>query len=61
MKRTLSLKREALTSLTTAEMAAFGGAGDPQPTPPVYAPPTWRDCIGFSMLVCTLHGSACYC
>lgn len=38
MKRTLSLRRESLTELTTDELASFGGAGptDPQPTPPQY-------------------------
>ena len=44
--RTLSLKREALTALTEPELAAFGGAGDTQPTPPNYAPTTpVRDCL----------------
>ena len=54
MKRTLSLTREALTSLTTDEMAAFGAAGDPQPTPPIYAPRTLppRECLADSALVC---------
>ncbi|HEV2891187.1 MAG TPA: hypothetical protein VGX28_12500 [Frankiaceae bacterium] len=37
MKRSLSLKREALVALTTDEMT-FVGAGEsgPQPTPPVW-------------------------
>ena len=37
MKRTLSLKRETLTDLTTAELADIAGANGitgPQPTPP---------------------------
>jgi hypothetical protein len=41
MKRTLSLKREALTPLTTDELSQLHAAGPdtdgcPQPTPPVY-------------------------
>lgn len=47
MKRTLSLKREALIELTTEEMAAFAGASPPDPTPPVFLPHTLnpRECL----------------
>jgi hypothetical protein len=40
MKRTLTLKRESLTPLTTDELAMLvaAGDGDPEPTPPVFAP-----------------------
>ena len=65
MKRTLSLKREQLTALTTDELAAFRGAGEgePQPTPPQYAPTAPLDrCLPTvfpiaSCVVCT--GTTC--
>jgi len=63
MRRTLSLKRETLTSLTTAEMAAFGGAGNQEPTTQEHAPTLpLADCFGTlqnSKLVCT--GTTCNC
>ena len=58
MKRTLSLKRETLTDLTTAELAYIAG-GDPtgpQPTPPVYVL-TYR-CTE-SNIVCLTRYTAC--
>ncbi len=59
MKRTLTLKRESLTVLTTEEMSFFGaGEGDPQPTPPIWAPRTLvvKECLATtqdSMVVCS--------
>ena len=66
MKRTLTLKRETLTSLTTDELAAVAaGAGPtgPEPTPPVYA--VTHTCFD-SNVVCwgpyLTQGSSCdYC
>ena len=59
MKRTLTLKRESLASLTTREMAAFGGAAagplDVQSMP-------LRDCVGTlqnTKVICT--GTTCSC
>jgi hypothetical protein len=71
MKRTLSLKRESLTPLTTDELALLvaAGEGDPQPTPPVFAPTTpLKGCAGTtldSMVVCSgncmTHSPSCAC
>lgn len=65
MKRTLSLKRETLSELTTAELADIfaGGPTDPQPTPPQHI--ITYTCFD-SNLVCTgptlTRGSSCdYC
>ena len=51
MKRTLTLRREALAELGTDALAAVGaGLGDQQPTPPQYAPPTLvlEECFAIS-------------
>lgn len=72
MKRTLSLRREALTELTTDELASFRGAGptDPQPTPPWYVTHTLspKDCLATtqdSAVVCSgdcmTRGTTCAC
>ena len=70
MKRTLSLKREALTALTTDELAAFGGAGSQDPTPPWITPKTLepKECFATtqdSVLVCSgdcmTYGASCPC
>ena len=48
MTRSLTLRRESLVELTTAELSFRGaGEGDPQPTPPVWAPRTLvvRECL----------------
>ncbi len=67
MKRTLSLKRETLTALTTTELAGVAGAGPDttkQPTPPQ---PAFTDTCFETHVVCTLspyvtQGSSCdYC
>jgi len=61
--RTLTLRRESLTALTDPELAALGGAGDTQPTPPAYAPTTpVRDCLATTQetrLVCPGPTWAC--
>lgn len=61
MKRTLALKRESLTELSTDELAllrAAGGETDPQPTPPQGLPVTLavKECLATtqdSMVVCS--------
>lgn len=62
MKRTLTLRREALTALTPHELAAFGGAGegDPDPTPPIFAPNTipLGECLN-SRAICTAGSCPC--
>lgn len=71
MRRTLSLKRESLTALTTDELSMLvaAGEGDPQPTPPWYAPTSpVKDCLATtqnSMVVCSgdcmTRGTSCAC
>lgn len=50
MTRTLSLKRETLTDLTTVELSVVAGAGSHQPTPPQYV--VTHTCLD-SNVVCT--------
>jgi hypothetical protein len=66
-RRTLALKREALTELRSEELAWINGGNGPtgpEPTPPVYAPKTLPldDCFAISVkLGCgevTYHCSA---
>jgi hypothetical protein len=71
--RSLRLRRETLTALTTEEMAllAAAGNGDPEPTPPVYAPPTLQvkycvttatnSAVVCSGLDCYSRGTTCAC
>jgi hypothetical protein len=52
MKRTLSLSREALTELTTDELAGLAaGAAIPPPTPVVHTLPV-NYCLGLSRDTC---------
>lgn len=59
LTRRLTLKRETLTELTADELRFFGaGEGDPEPTPPIFAPRTLplRDCFATtqdSVVVCS--------
>lgn len=62
MKRPLSLKREALTALTTDELAGLGAGGT------LPATLVAKECLGTtqdSRVVCsdgcTMYGSACHC
>ena len=52
MKRSLTLRRETLTELASAELAAVAGGNEsgPQPTPPIFAPRTLviEECFAFS-------------
>ena len=69
MKRTLSLKREALVALTTAELDALGGAGPIDATPLCLDPYSLspRECLATtqdSAVVCTNNcswGLTCTC
>lgn len=67
MKRTLSLKREPLTALTTTELAGVAGAGPDtthQPTPPQHV--VTYTCFETNVICATspylTQGSSCdYC
>lgn len=69
MKRTLSLRREALSALTTAELDALGGAGSVDTTPFWFEPNSLspRQCLATtqdSAVVCTNNcswGLTCTC